>query len=108
MVSFNHVPLFVYGNDQFANLSAPFQNAMPLNTHESAKPSSVPSSLINYPTFHNQFKLGFSSGIRELIDAHLYGSFHLCEVKTYRLKTVAQFCQVRYQTTNLDKRKAAC
>ena len=34
----------VYGNDQFANLSVPFQNAMPLDTHESAKSSSFPSS----------------------------------------------------------------
>ena len=32
------------GDDQFANISAPFQNAMSLDTHESAKPSSVPSS----------------------------------------------------------------
>ena len=38
------VSLFVYANDQFANLSAPLQNAMPLDTHESAKPTSVPSS----------------------------------------------------------------
>ena len=35
---------FLCGDDQFANLSAPFQNAMPLDTHESAKPPSVPSS----------------------------------------------------------------
>jgi len=32
------------GDSQFANLSAPFQNAMPLDTHESVKSSSVPSS----------------------------------------------------------------
>jgi len=36
----------IYGDDQFANLSAPFQSAMPLDTHESAKSSSVPSSPI--------------------------------------------------------------
>jgi len=43
--------LFVYGDHQFANLSAPFQNAMPLDTHESAKSSSFPSfpnSLSNF------------------------------------------------------------
>jgi len=32
-----------------ANISAPLQNAMPFDTHESAKPSSVP--LIHYQTF---------------------------------------------------------
>jgi len=42
--SFTPVSFFVYGNDQFANLSAPFQKAMPLDTHESAKPTSVPSA----------------------------------------------------------------
>jgi len=41
----------MYGDDQFANLSAPFQNAMPLDTHESAKPSSVPSSLNSLSNF---------------------------------------------------------
>jgi len=40
-------------------------------------------------------KLGFSSGIRELTDAQFYGSFHLCKVKTSRLKNFTQFCQVR-------------
>jgi len=34
---------FVYWNEQFANLSVLFQNAMPLDTHESAKLSSVRS-----------------------------------------------------------------
>ena len=45
--------LFVCEDDQLANLSAPFQNAMPLDTHESAKPPSVPSSLIHYQIFRN-------------------------------------------------------
>jgi len=31
VVSFTPVSLFVYGDDQFANLSMPFQNAMPLD-----------------------------------------------------------------------------
>jgi len=49
--SFTPVYFFVYGNDQFADLSAPFQNAMPLETNESAKPSDVlssPNSLSNF------------------------------------------------------------
>ena len=53
------------------------------------------------------FNLGFNSGIRELIDAQFYGSFHMCKVKTYRLKNFAQFCQVSCQA-NVDKRKAPC
>jgi len=47
--------------------------------------------------FAISFKLGFSSGIRELIDAQLYGSFHLCKVKISRRKNFVQFCQVRRQ-----------
>jgi len=31
--SFTPLSRFVYEDDQFANLSAPFQNAMPLDTH---------------------------------------------------------------------------
>jgi len=49
--SFTLVFLFVYGDVQFAILSVPFQNAMPLDTHESAKPSGVlgsPDSLSNF------------------------------------------------------------
>jgi len=41
--SFTPVSLFVYGDDQFANLSVTFQSAMALDTHEAAQPSSVPS-----------------------------------------------------------------
>jgi len=43
--------MFVCEDDQFANISAPFQKTMPLDTHESTKPSRVPSSrnlLSNY------------------------------------------------------------
>ena len=36
--AFTPVSLVVYWDDQFANLSVPFQNAMTLDTHESAKP----------------------------------------------------------------------
>ena len=72
----------VFGDDQFANLSVPFQNAMTLDTHKSAKASGVistPNSLSNFSQL--AFKLGFCSGIRELIDAQFYGSFHPCKVK---------------------------
>jgi len=51
--AFANVPLSVYRDDQFANLSVPLENAMPLDTHESAKPSSVPSSH-NSLSFPNQ------------------------------------------------------
>jgi len=67
VVSFTPVSFFVYGDDQFANLSAPFQNAMPLDTHMSVKPPRVPKFTVKL--FAISFKLGFSSGIRELIDA---------------------------------------
>jgi len=50
---------FVYVDHQFANLSAPFQNAMPLDTHESAKSSSFPSSLNSISIFS---QLDLSSG----------------------------------------------
>ena len=49
--SFTPVSLFVYGDDQFANLLVPLQNPMTLGTHESAKPSGVlysPNSLSNF------------------------------------------------------------
>jgi len=46
--SFTPVSLFVYGDDQIANLSVPFQNAMPLDTQY---PAQVPQ--IHYQTFRN-------------------------------------------------------
>jgi len=55
--SFMPVPLFVYGNDQFT-----------------------------IKLFAVSIKLRFSSGVRELIDALFYGSFHLRQVKTSHLK----------------------
>jgi len=45
--SFTPVSLFVYGDDQFANLSVPFQNAMLLDTQPSGVLSS-PNSLSNF------------------------------------------------------------
>ena len=53
--------------------------------------------LIHYQLFAITFRLGFSSGFRKLIDAQFYGSFHMCKVKTFRLKNFAQFCQVKCQ-----------
>jgi len=55
--SFMPVPRFVYGNDQFT-----------------------------IKLFAVSIKLRFSSGVRELIDALFYGSFHLRQVKTSHLK----------------------
>jgi len=43
--AFVPVSLVVYGDDQFANLPVPFQNAMTLDKHDSAKPSGV----LSYP-----------------------------------------------------------
>jgi len=51
VASFTTVSLFVYGDGPFSNLSARFQNDMLLDTHESAKSSSVsssPNSLSNF------------------------------------------------------------
>ena len=39
--AFTPVSIVVYRDDQFANLSVPLQNAMALDTHESAKPFGV-------------------------------------------------------------------
>ena len=52
--SLTPISLSVDGDDQFANLSVPFQNTMPLDTHESAEPSTVlRSAIIHYQTFSN-------------------------------------------------------
>jgi len=94
--SFTPVSLFAYGDDQFANLSVPFQNAMPLDTlNQTIRRSEfrkLPMKL-----FAISSKLGFSSGIRELIDIQFFGNFHLCKVKKSRPKNFAQFRQVRCQ-----------
>jgi len=44
--SFTPVSFFVYGDDQLANLSVPYQNSMPLDTQPSGVLSS-PNSLSN-------------------------------------------------------------
>jgi len=49
--SFTPVSLFVDGDDQFANLSVLFQNAMPLDTHESAKPFDILNSVNSLSNF---------------------------------------------------------
>jgi len=70
---------------------------MPLDTHDQPnRPAfQVPQFTIRLIAIN--FKLGINSGVRELIDAQFYGSFHLCEVKTSCLKNFAQFCQMRCQ-----------
>jgi len=72
---------------------------MPLNTHESVKPTGVLSSPDSQSNF---WQLAISSdlaatSVRDLIDAQFYGSFHLCKVKTFRVENFAQFCQMRCQ-----------
>jgi len=89
--SFTPVSIFVYGDDQFANFSVTFQNAMPLDTQPPGL-LSCPNSLSNFSQLVLSSDLAAAS---ELIDAQFYGSFHLCNVKTSRLKNFAQFCQVR-------------
>jgi len=49
--SFIAVSLLVYGDDQFAHISVPFQNTMPLDTHESAKTTGVLSFLNSSSNF---------------------------------------------------------
>ena len=58
--SLTPVSIFVYGDDQFANRSVSFQNAMPLDTHESAKPSGVLSSRNSLSNFAIGFKLDYT------------------------------------------------
>jgi len=78
--SFIPVSLSVYGDDQLAHLAVPFQNAMPLDTHESAKTSCVLSSHNSLSNFL-QLALGSDSAAASErllnIDARFYGRFHL-------------------------------
>jgi len=93
----------VYGDDQFANLSVPLRNAMPLDTHESAKLSGFLSSLNSLSNFSQlAVKFGFRSCIREHIDAQFYRSSHLCKVKIPRLENFVQFCQVRCRCRQME------
>jgi len=69
----------VYGDDQYADLSVTFQNAMPIDTQPISDVLSSPNSLSNFSKF--ALSVGFISGIRDLIDAEFYGSFNPCEVK---------------------------
>jgi len=61
---------FVYGDDQFANLSVPFWNAMPLDTHESAKPSGV----LSFPALSNFWQVALSSDLAEASESLLMHS----------------------------------
>jgi len=58
--SFTPVFLFVYGDDQFPNLSVPFQNAMPLATQPPDVLSS-PNSLSNFSKFALSLDLAAAS-----------------------------------------------
>jgi len=70
--SFIPVSFFVYGDDQFTNLSMPLQNAMTLDTHESAKPSGVQSSLSSLSNFS---RLALSSDLAAASEGLLTHSF---------------------------------
>jgi len=82
----------MYGDDEFANLSAPFQNAMPLDTHESAKPSSVPRSSNSLLTFA---QLALSSNLAaasESLLMHSSTEAFVCANSNIPPKNFAQFC----------------
>jgi len=74
-----------------------FQNALPLVTRVCQTIRRSRFLLFTLKLFPINFELGFSSGIKEPIDAQFYGGFHVCKVKISRLKTFAQFGQVRWQ-----------
>ena len=58
--SFTLVSIFVYGDDQFLNLSVPFQDAMPLATQPPGVLSS-PNSLSNFSKFDLSLDLAAAS-----------------------------------------------
>ena len=58
--------------------------------------------------FAISWKLGFTSGIRELIDAQFYGNFHLCKVGTYRLKTLLRSVWWGFQQKTLTSTMILC
>jgi len=102
--SFTPGSLFVYENDQFANLSVPFQNAMPLDTHQSAKPSGVlrsPSSLSNFLKIASSSDLAASS---ESLLIHISTEAFICaKLKHLAWKTLLSSFK---WGGNVDKTKA--
>ena len=76
--SFIPVSLFVDGHDQFANLSVSFQNATPLDTHESAKPCGVLSSLISLSNFTQLALSSYSTAASESLLMHSSTEAFIC------------------------------
>ena len=70
--AFTPVSFFAYGDDQFTNLSVPFQNGMTLNTHESAGPFGVLSS---FNSLSNFSRLALSSDLAAASENFLTHSF---------------------------------
>jgi len=97
--SFTPVSLFVYEDDQFAILSVPFENAVPFDTHKSAKPSSVLSSSNSLSNFSQLATSSDSAAASESLMMHSSMEAFFCAklIKISRLKNFAQFCQVKWQ-----------
>jgi len=91
--SFTPASLFVYGDINLPIFRCPSKT--PRHSTHNSPAFKFPKFTIKL--FAVSFSLGFSSGVRELIDAQFYGSSHLSKVKIPRLKNFAQFCQVRCQ-----------
>ena len=103
--SFTPNSFFAYGADQFVNFSVTFQNAMPLDTHESAKPSGVlssPNPLSNFSQFAWSSDLAAASGSLLM---HSTEAFICAKLKHSAWKTL--FSSVRWGG-NVDIRKAPC
>ena len=100
--SFTPVSLFVYGDDRFANLLVPFQNAMPLDTQPTGVLSS-PNSLSNFS------RLASSSGLAAASESLLLHSsteaFTCAKLRYSAWKTLPS--SVRWGA-DVDKNKAAC
>ena len=99
---FTPVSLFVYRDDQFANLSVPFQNAMPLDTQPSGVISS-PNSLSNFSQLVLSSDLAAAS---ESLLMHSSMEAFICAKLKYPVwKTLLSSDR---WGANVDKRKTAC
>ena len=100
--SFTPDSLFVYGDVQFANLSVPFQNAMPVDTQPPGVLSS-PNPLSNFSQLVSSSGLAAAS---ESLLMHSSTEAFICAKLRYPAwKTLLN--SVRWGA-NVDKRKAAC
>jgi len=100
--SFTPASLFVYGDDQFANLSVSFQNAIPLDTQ--------PSGVLSFPNSPSNYShLGLISDLAAASESLLMRSsteYLICaKLKHPALKILLN--SLRWGA-NVDKRKAAC